>query len=67
MVSSNFFLFSHPLNNSVINEFPKMGIMDEAGEEGRLSPLSIAATVSHTVVRLRVQEEAQLSDEALGM
>lgn len=44
-----------------------MGIMDEAGEGGRLSPLSIVATVSHTVVRLRVQEEAQLSDEALGM
>lgn len=44
-----------------------MGIMDEAGEEGRLSPLSIVTTDSHTVVRLRVQEEAQLSDEALGM
>lgn len=44
-----------------------MGIMDEAGEEGRLSPLSVAATVSHRVVRLWVQEEAQLSDEALGM
>lgn len=68
LVSPHFFFLSyvlHSLNNSAINELPEMRIMDEVGEEGRLSPLTPAAAVNHIVVLVHIYAHAAVTRSCL--